>query len=199
MFKLAIVFIFLFTAAAFADIPLTILQTSDLHSHFTSRDSNFGLGGVSRVAAKIKQVKGAHPNVLVLDAGDFTEGNLFFTYNTGESTHRIMESLGYDAIVLGNHDWLIGPQELYKSLENTQFKIPILSSNLDFSQLPSAVNLQKYIKPYIIKEFQGMKVGILGLSTFQLIFDRFFLPVKLVDPLKVAQAYVDQMRKLERN
>lgn len=183
---------------ASAEVRFTVLQTSDIHSHFTNKDSPFELGGMARVATKIKEIKNQNKNTLVLDSGDFTEGSIFFTDRAGVATYQIMEAIGYDAIVLGNHDWLIGPGELYKSLEASKFSIPILSANLDFSKLDTKIELSKYLKPYVIKNIDGVKIGILGLSTFQFIFDSFFLPVKLLEPVQVARKMVEQLRAVEK-
>jgi 5'-nucleotidase/UDP-sugar diphosphatase len=187
-----------FSVVASAAIEFTVLHTADIHSHLLNNDSAFSLGGVARIASKIKEIKNSKKNVLVLDAGDFTEGSIFFTDRHGASTYQVMEAIGYDAIVLGNHDWLVGPNELYNSLENSRFSIPILSSNIDMSSLSTDINLQKYLKPYIIKEIEGLKVGILGLSTFQFIFDSFFEPVVLQDPVQIAKKYVNQLRTVEK-
>ncbi|MBK9293067.1 MAG: metallophosphoesterase [Oligoflexia bacterium] len=197
MGALGVVLLF-FSFFASAEVNFTVLQTSDLHSHYTNTDSPFQLGGLARVATKIKELKSINENTLVLDAGDFTEGSIFFVDRAGVATYQIMEAIGYDSIVLGNHDWLVGPQELYKSLEASQFSIPILSANLDLSKLDPKVELQKYLKPYIIKNVGGLKIGILGLSTFQFIFDSFFLPVKLLDPVHIAKKYVEQLRDVEK-
>lgn len=181
-----IVFLLGFSLYGNADIKLTVIQTSDLHSHFTNQDSAFQLGGLARVATKIQELRDGHANSLLVDAGDYSEGTIFFALDSGERSHKVMEAFGYDAIVLGNHDWLIGPAAMYEVMENARFKIPILSANLNLENLPKNINLQKYISPYIIKNVGGLRVGIFGLSTFQFIFDKYFKPAKLSEPSRVA-------------
>lgn len=185
------------TDRLFADTRFTILQTSDIHSHFTNRESPDGLGGVARLQHKVNEIRGSIKNTLFLDAGDWSEGSIFFTLNAGEASQRVMETLGYDAIVLGNHDWLIGPKELYKTFQDAQMKIPVLSANLNMSHLDPSIHLRDYIKPYIVKEIEGVKIGIVGLSTFEMIYDGYFKPVKLMDPVRTTRKAVEQLRKKE--
>lgn len=193
---IAICFLFL-SITVQAGTEITVLQTSDLHSHFTNQDSPHRLGGVARIATLVQGIRSQDPNTLFLDAGDWSEGTMFFTLNSGAATQNVMEALGYDAIVLGNHDWLIGPDELYQSFQDAKMKIPVLSANLNMKKLKPQTRLSDYIKPYIIKEVGGVRVGILGLSTFQFIYDSFFKPVKIEDANKIAKTYVKELREKE--
>lgn len=187
-----------FLNQSWAQVDLQILHTGDIHSHFTNRDSEFGLGGLDRLKTKIQERQDAHSNTLLLDGGDFSEGNIFYTINHGAATNQLMEALGYDAIVLGNHDWLVGPDKLYINLARSQFKIPILSANINLSPLAKGNRIHEYIKPYIIKEFGSLRVGILGLSTFQLVFDGHLKPVKLKEPTIAAMKMVRRLKKEEK-
>ncbi len=174
---------------------IKILQTSDLHSHFTNRQSQRALGGYARLKSKINQVRDA--NTLLLDSGDWSEGSIFFTLGSGVQSQRLLEKLGYDALVLGNHDWLVGPNQMYESFVNSGMKTPVLSANLNFKNLSPEVPLSNFIKPYVIKEVNGVKVGIFGLSTFQLIYDSYFSPVTIKDPIRPALDIVNHLRKVE--
>lgn len=185
-------------AAARIQTKIQILQTADLHSHFLDRDSPMRFGGVARIKHQIDFLKKSNPNTLVLDAGDWSEGSMFFTLGSGEASQRLLESIGYDAIVMGNHDWLVGPQELYDTFVRSRFNIPIVGSNLGLKLVPEAINLKKYIRPYVIKEVGGIKVGIFGLSTFQLIYDSFFSPVQINEPFLTGIAMVHKLRDVEK-
>lgn len=187
----------LLATVAHAEPRLTILHTSDLHSHFTNKQSPRKLGGYARVKAKIDELRKNKPNTLLLDAGDWSEGNIFFTLNSGEASQRMLEAFGYDAIVLGNHDWLVGPEELYDAFRSSGMKVPVLSANMDFSRLPKTIRLEEHVKPYVIKHVGGKKVAIFGLSTFQLIFDHFFRPARPLDPIRPARRLVKYLRQVE--
>ncbi|HEX4925281.1 MAG TPA: metallophosphoesterase [Bdellovibrionales bacterium] len=190
--------IVMLAAFAHAEPRITILHTSDLHSHFTNRQSPRKLGGYARVKSKIDELRKSNPNSLLLDAGDWSEGNIFFTLNSGEASQRMLEAFGYDAIVLGNHDWLVGPEELYDAFRSSGMSVPVLSANMDFSKLPKNIPLENHIKPYVIKHVAGKKIAILGLSTFQIIFDHFFRPAKPLDPIRPARRLVKYLREVEK-
>lgn len=199
-YSVAVIFVwqFLFLSSVSADSKITILHTSDIHGHFTNQDSPIRLGGIARLKTKIDTLRKANANNLLLDAGDWTEGTIFYTLNSGEANHKMMEAFGYDAIVLGNHEWLVGPKELYHGLATADFKIPVLSANINLDRVPADIPLGKYMKPYIVKEVGGKKIGILGLSTFEMIFDVFFEPGEITEPVQVALKYVKILREVEK-
>jgi len=191
-------FVIVFSLSAHADTKLTILHTSDIHGHFTDRDSPLRLGGVARLKTKIDFLRQKNSNTLLLDSGDWSEGTIFYTLNSGEANHRIMEALGYDAIVLGNHEWLVGPKDLYEAFDAAKFSVPVLSANLNMPKDQTQLHLDRYIKPYIIKTVAGKKIGIFGLSTFEMIFDPFFEPVEVTEPTKAALKIVKKLRNEEK-
>lgn len=198
MFRLgvqAFVWASLFSFSLHAEFKLTVIQTADLHSHFTNSQSAYGMGGLARIAKRVSEIKAMNSNSLFLDAGDYSEGTMFFAVDSGETTNRILEAMNYDALVLGNHDWLIGPRALYDTLLKSNFQVPILSANLDFSELPKNIDLKSYIHPYIIKQFGDIKVGIIGLSTFQFVFDSFLKPVVLREPTRMARHYAKKLKE----
>jgi 2',3'-cyclic-nucleotide 2'-phosphodiesterase (5'-nucleotidase family) len=187
-----------YTQVSRAETRIMILHTSDIHGHYTNSDSPIRLGGVAKLKTKIDFIKQRNDNNLLLDSGDWTEGTLFYTLNSGEANHRLMEAMGYDAIVLGNHEWLVGPKDLYNGFAGADFKIPVLSGNLNLDKLPAEIPLKKYIQPYIIKEIGGKKIGILGLSTFEMIFDPFFEPAQVLEPIQAGLKYVKILREVEK-
>ena len=86
---------------------LTILHTNDVHSRLeqTSEDSSKCVnasrcvGGVARLATKVRQIRRAEPHVLLLDAGDQYQGTIWFTVYKGVEVAHFMNALGYDAMV----------------------------------------------------------------------------------------------------
>ncbi len=149
---------------------LTVLHTNDVHGHIlpfnkygnTCRNEapERCFGGVARRATLIKQLRSEHPNTLLLDAGDQFQGTLFFTKFRGRATVHFMNRLGYDAMAIGNHEFDDGVAGLAAFAEKTDF--PLLATNLDTHREP---RLAKYIKPYLIREIGGKKVGIIGAIT----------------------------------
>jgi len=94
---------------------------------------------------------------LLIDAGDFYQGTPLGTLSEGEAVIEYMNTIGYDVLTVGNHDFDNGWKNLKKLAEMANF--PFLASNL---YRKSTGNLAEFVKPYIIKELQGIKIGIIG-------------------------------------
>jgi 5'-nucleotidase / UDP-sugar diphosphatase len=151
---------------------LTILHFNDTHSCLAPlgpRDQNLEgtIGGIARAASFIGLTKMTDPNVLTLMAGDFSIGDLFYNVYFGAAELQIYNSLGVDAVTLGNHEFDLGPSTLYQALQGSfapNDGFPLLSTNL---VLPDQTvrPLAEYVKPYKIKQVGNIKVGIFGLTT----------------------------------
>ena len=139
---------------------LTILHTNDIHGQLKpiEYDKKHHVGGFSARAKLIKKFKSENKNVLILDAGDIAQGTLFFKYFDGVPDVKFMSKIGYDAAELGNHEFDKGTSVVEKMIESANF--PFLCANIRFVNNPE---LQKKVKPYIIKDYNGFKVGIIGL------------------------------------
>ncbi|MFA5523159.1 MAG: 5'-nucleotidase C-terminal domain-containing protein [Tissierellales bacterium] len=132
-------------------VTVTIVHTNDTHSRVSD-----GVG-FAKIATKVKALKEANPNVLVVDAGDTLHGQTIATISKGESIVKIMNTVGYDIMTPGNHDFNYGQERLLELKELMNFDL--LSANLvkeDGTTLLDA---------YVIKEVGGFKVGFFGLST----------------------------------
>lgn len=142
---------------------LTILHLNDTHSHIDPERSgkNDGWGGVIEQAAYIDSVRCADgkSNVLLLHAGDFSQGTSYFTELHGDLEIDVLNAFGYDAVCLGNHEFDNGLEELTRRLSS--LKVPVVCANYDFSESP----LAPYVKPYVIVKKAGRKIGIIGLLT----------------------------------
>jgi 2',3'-cyclic-nucleotide 2'-phosphodiesterase/3'-nucleotidase len=156
------------SATPAATVDLTLLGTTDLHGHiepldyYTNKPASLGL---AKIATLIRQERAERPNVLLLDSGDTIQGTpLAYYYATKDTTTPnpmmlLMNSLGYDAAALGNHEFNFGLNVLWKAKREANF--PILAANLD-QEYKSGV---PYFRPYIIKEIAGVRVGIVGFVT----------------------------------
>ncbi|WP_254660200.1 MULTISPECIES: 5'-nucleotidase C-terminal domain-containing protein [Lysinibacillus] len=151
------------------DFKLTILHSNDTHAHVEAAPQR---------ATKVKELRAANPNSLLLDAGDVFSGTLYFNQFSGEVDMKLMNSMGYDAMVFGNHEFDLGSSPeghaaLAKFVKGADF--PLLGANLDFSKdsLFDGLQFQTVTKDFekgkiyngIIKEVDGEKVGIFGLTT----------------------------------
>ena len=87
---------------------ITILHTNDLHSYLENTIKDPSKGGHAYLKTVLEEEKAKSEKLgiptLVFDAGDFLEGNLFFMSNGGKQVMKVMNHMGYDAVVLGNHD-----------------------------------------------------------------------------------------------
>lgn len=121
---------------------MTILFTHDLHDHYYPFDVNEGgsivsRGGYARISSAIKKEKAIDPQLILVDAGDFSMGTLFQTiYSTHSPALRLMGLLDYDATTFGNHEFDFRAEGLADSLnvaKNSGDKLPeIVVSNTSF-------------------------------------------------------------------
>jgi 5'-nucleotidase len=189
-----------FSMIAHAD-TLTILHVSDTHSHLApgGRRSDLltgSIGGLARAATAIGMVKATEPNVLTLHAGDLFVGDLFFNRYFGVPELRAMKLLGFDAMTLGNHEFDLMPATLIAALDSgfVGGGFPVLSANAVIND-PSVTRLRSYVTPYTIKEFDGLKVGIFGLTTPSTNQLSLPLPVMIDNAIvEIAAGMVDTLR-----
>ena len=180
--------VFLLSAASvFAsetEVKIRLLATNDLHCRLRPDGSELNLGGYARLKTALDQNKKGAEHSLVLDAGDWAEGSIYYTLDGGPSCLNMLNQLEIDYSVIGNHDWLNGPDLLLDSVNQNRSKTRMLSSNLDLSEFSRAKEFQKRIPPFAIRNFNGVKVAIIGVSTYEWIYDSYFDPVKIVEPLR---------------
>lgn len=142
---------------------LIILHVNDTHSHFEpvrgGRDD--GKGGCIERAAFVDSVRRAEgeDRVLLLHAGDFSQGTSYFSELGGELEIDVINSMKYDCVALGNHELDNGIEDLARRLSRIQ--CPVVCANLDLSPF----ELSEYVKPYAILERAGLKIGVIGLET----------------------------------
>lgn len=139
----------------------TILHSNDIHSHEDSfLENGKNVGGMSRIAYLIKNLKKNNPKVLAVDAGDVFQGTAFFENYKGETDIECLSQAGYDIFTPGNHDFDEGPENLAKQLKNAKFDV--INCNLDLSGVPA---LKELVKPSVIKTIDGEKVAFVGVIT----------------------------------
>lgn len=139
---------------------LVVIHTNDTHSQiepFTYKaDTN--VGGFLRRDAFIREARRQHPNLLLLDAGDYSQGTPYFNMFKGYTEVHLMNAMGYDAATLGNHEFDNGCAALAKRLKKAKYVT--VCANYDFYNK----NLSKVVKKYTIVEKDGLKIGIFGLT-----------------------------------
>ena len=146
----------LFFGAAASAETLTILATNDTHSQIDPGAD--GMGGVARRKVLIDSIRAEKENVILVDAGDVVQGSLFFTIYKGELEEKLMNALGYDIRILGNHEFDNGLERLAENLDDADAEL--LCLNYDFTGTP----LESVFKPYAVREIGGKRIGFLPVN-----------------------------------
>lgn len=177
---------------------LVILHVNDTHSHeepLRDGGSQGGMGGVIERAAYVDSVRTSvgKKNVLLLHAGDFSQGTSYFTELGGDIEIDLINAMKYDVVTLGNHEFDNGIDELARRLDN--LKCPVVCANYDFSELV----LGKYVKPYAIVRKGGMKIGVIGLLTdvTRVVQRSIADKMKRFDDIEVANKWADYLKNEE--
>ena len=144
---------------------LVILHTNDTHSHFEPLRGgpDDGVGGVVERAAFVDSVRNAcgADRVLLLHAGDFSQGSPYFTVLGGELEINAINDFAYDCVTLGNHEFDNDIEALTERVKKINPVTKVVCANLDLSPF----ELGEYVKPYAIVERAGLKIGIIGLES----------------------------------
>src|SRR5213594_1543264 len=167
--------------AAPARTHVVIMHTNDIHGQLLPRA---GIGGIAEIAAIIRRAK---PD-LVLDAGDFSTGTFLADEFRGVPTIASMNQIRYTSGTIGNHEFDYGQPALRMLIRQARF--PILSANI-------AVPVPG-IKEYAIISSQGIRYGIIGLTTERvktLSHPNDVVGVKVFDIVKSLETLLPEVRK----
>lgn len=104
---------------------LVILHTNDVHGRAVASSGAFGY---ARIAQLKENLAAQGAQVLLLDAGDFSQGMPIVNLGNGKNAIAFMNAAGYDAATVGNHEFDWGTDNLLMILEDAQF--PVLCANL---------------------------------------------------------------------
>ena len=173
---------------------VTILHVNDTHSQMEPiRSGDYaGMGGALERAAYIDSVRKADgpENVLLLHAGDFWQGTTYFSEYKGDVEIQVMNALKYDAVTLGNHEFDNGLEALGEKLSSLE--CPVVVCNYDFSPFEAG----KYIKPYVILERAGKKIGVVGVlcGLKDMVAGDIANRIPSFDMIPTVQKYVDEIR-----
>lgn len=186
----------IFSILGFAQTPIVILHTNDTHSQidpFQSKSSG-EVGGVLRRYNFINDTRASYPYVLLLDAGDFSQGTPFYNFYKGETEISLMNMMGYDVVTLGNHEFDNGSKELAKQLKKADFKV--VCANYTFKNK----KLKRIVKPYTIISYDTIRIGIFGLTTNLkgLVAPQTEQEVVFQDPIETAKKMVQVLKEKEK-
>ena len=178
-------------------LTLTILHTNDTHSQVEELEEGKRdefCGGYTRRMGLIAQERKADPNLLVFDAGDFCQGTPYFNFYHGRIEIDAMNRMGYDAVMLGNHEFDNGVDTLAAILQGAQF--PVVCANYD---VKGSV-LEGLVLPYTVICRQNVRIGVfgIGIDPASLIAERNFAPLQYLDPIATAQDVANTLKNKEK-
>jgi 2',3'-cyclic-nucleotide 2'-phosphodiesterase (5'-nucleotidase family) len=180
---------------------LTVLFTSDIHAHVLPFDDVRQRplrGSEAQAATLIERLRRENPRTVVLDGGDAIEGTPLGYYAiaaggaAGEDpTIAAMNLVGYDAAVLGNHEFNFGLDVLRRSLEQSKF--PWLAANLT-----GAKEARLPVGDEVVVVRGGVRVGVLGLTNPNVPHwdpGSHWRGLTFADPVAVARARLGELRR----
>ena len=204
--------------AAGTQAHLRILETTDLHVHVFPynyyADKPDDTVGLARTAARIEAIRAEATNTMLIDNGDFLQGNPmgdYIAYERGMKegdVHPViaaMNTLGYEASTLGNHEFNYGLDFLMKSVAGANF--PVISANVVKEMAASPTGDTTLLPPYVILDRTvtlgdgteaPIRIGLIGFVPPQVMtWDRKHLEgsVQARDIVETARAYVPEMKE----
>lgn len=198
IYALAVSLLFSLSVSAQEAKQLFILHTSDTHSRIEpisrkAADRDAGMGGTVRRAGFVKQFRSEHPDMLLFDCGDISQGTPYYNLFKGETEIKMMNLMGYDAMTIGNHEFDFGLENMARLFRMANF--PVVCSNYDVT----GTVLEGLVKPYITLEREGVRIGIFGLSPRMegLVQESKCEGIVYNDPVTVAQQMADLLREEE--
>ena len=152
-------------------VCISILHTTDLHGHIlptSDYDGTPDRGGLARCVTQIRRWRRQNPNSILVDIGDVYQGTEVSLRNKGELMIDLLNHLRYDAWVIGNHEFDWGIEPFTNALQKSE--MPVLGANTTLNGKPAGSSSDSQhpfakIQPFIVKEIEGIKVAIIGITT----------------------------------
>ena len=164
--------------ASGAELKITLLATTDLHGNLFPYDyytAQPAARGLAKIATLIQAARAENPNNLLIDCGDTIQGTpLEAVYQEYVETGKgvpppahdpmmlAMNAIGYNAMVVGNHEFNFGLKNLARAREDANF--PFISSNITAAAASKGLALRPFA-PYFIQTVAGVKIAVIGVTT----------------------------------
>lgn len=135
---------------------ISIVATNDMHGRILHNEEN-GEMGMARIAAITEQVRAANDDTFLFDIGDTFHGTNYVNFSEGAAAVNLMNAMGYDAMVLGNHDFNFGQERLHELMEMADF--PVMSGNVTYEETGEFLT-----DPYDIVEVNGKEIALIAIT-----------------------------------
>jgi len=156
------------SSASNSRVTITLLSTTDSHGHigpwdyYANKPADLGL---AKLETLVKEQRAEAPDALLLDCGDTIEGTpLAYYFAVKDKSFpnpeiAVFNAMHYDAMAVGNHEFNFGETVMWKAKSESSF--PWLAANIRQTYTEGV----PYIRPYIIKNVRGVRIGIVGFVT----------------------------------
>lgn len=185
---------------------ITVFFTNDVHGGVTATEATFinpdfppmigGGGSAANLITTYRKIAEEKKwGILLMDQGDFFQGTLLGTRTGGEAVIDYMNYIRYDLATLGNHDFDLGKENVIRITERAEF--PFLAANIIDK---NTGEIASFVRPYLIKEIMGIKIGIIGLatrSTLAMSYPKNIEGLDFLPEIPVARKYVKKLREEE--
>jgi 2',3'-cyclic-nucleotide 2'-phosphodiesterase (5'-nucleotidase family) len=168
----------LITPAAAAEV--TLIHMGDVHGHMVPRPSlhpktatntaGATEGGLARMMTAINEIRArrTHGRTLLVNTGDTIQGSAEALFTRGQALVDVLNRFRIDAYTPGNWDWVYGVERALELFAGAAPKAPwnALAANAYFDGEPYADRSgSRVLPPYLIREVDGVKIGIIGFTT----------------------------------
>ncbi|OHD54858.1 MAG: hypothetical protein A2Y33_15900 [Spirochaetes bacterium GWF1_51_8] len=195
-FRYFTIALFLFTAACAGDKKIVIVHFNDTHSNMYPIKNSMDqyTGGLARRVTFVELIRAKEKNFLLLHAGDILAGTVFSSVYKGTMDIEVMNKMKYDAMVIGNHEFDYGLSNILAL--NAMAEFPILSANT----FEKGTGKNLFI-PYIIKNIDGVKIVIVGLTTSNVgtMNQDVISSLDIKDEASTLKALLDSSKLMETN
>jgi 5'-nucleotidase len=165
------------------DKSFVILHTNDSHCHYAD-EGNVGFETVSALREQYSK----DSTVFTVDAGDYLQGTSYGLISLGTSSVEVMNTVGYDVGIPGNHEFDFSFDVFLERVEQANY--PIICSNLVYKDTGKSV-----LDEYLILKKGGVKIGFFGLLTEQMTSDPLLDNAKVTDSYEAAERMVEVLKK----
>ncbi|MEX0769152.1 MAG: metallophosphatase [Balneolaceae bacterium] len=172
---------------------ISLLYTNDTHSRIDPFSDHAvehaGLGGMTRRATLVNRIRSSEKHTLLLDAGDVFHGTPWFHLFGGRRSFELMSKMGYDAMCLGEHEFINGLEGFAEVAPAAEF--PFLCANYYVSNTP----MTPFVEKYAVRDFDGFRIGIfgLGINPEGLVKKELYGSVRYRDPVVWARGMVSSL------